>query len=133
MVSMLASSRRAMVSSRRCCCVLAMSGGNGGPAALFGLEEPSGFHGFAVALAELAFAENDFAVDTGCYNGRVIAVHHPRQVAIERHGLLVIGVHRVVEPGRVDDDEVGAVALAQRASREAEPLGDFGREPVHRM
>src|ERR1044071_3188133 len=64
-VSMLASSNRAMVSSRRCCCVLAISDGHGFPLALARLEEPPGLHGLTVALAELALAENHLAVDAG--------------------------------------------------------------------
>ena len=65
-------------------------------------------------------------------DGRVVAVDHAAQPAVERHLLLVVGVDRVVEAGRVDHDEVGAVALAQRAGVETEPVGDLGGEPVHR-
>ena len=56
-VSMLASSSRAIVSSRRCCWVLAISDGDAFPLYLAGLQEPSRLHGLPVAVAELALAE----------------------------------------------------------------------------
>src|SRR5690349_16923233 len=101
MVSMLASSSRAMVSSRRCCWVLAMSGRDGLTRVLPGLEEPSGLDRFAVAVAERAVAEDDRAVDAGRDDRRVVAVHHAGEVAVEGHLLLVVLVHRRVQSCRV--------------------------------
>src|SRR3954454_14415872 len=128
MVAMLASRRRAIVSSRRSCWVLAISGRDGFPRGLAGLQEPSGLDRLPVAITELALAEYDHAVDARGDDGPVVAVHHARQVAVERHRLLVVAVHRVVEAGRVDDDEVGAVAFSQRARGQAEPFRDLGGE-----
>src|SRR3954467_11662864 len=122
MVAMLASRRRAIVSSRRSCWVLAMSGRDGFPRGRTGLQEPSGLDGLPVAVAELAITEHHRAVDAGRDDGLVVAVHHARQVAVERHLLLVVTVHGGVEAGRVDDDEVGAVAFTQSARRQAEPF-----------
>src|SRR6478752_5123449 len=133
MVSMLASSSLATVSSRRCCCVLAMSDRHFGALPGTRLQEPAGLCGRSVAFAELAVAIDHLAVDTGRDDGGVVAVDHPGQAAVERHLLFVILVHRVVEPGRIDHDEVGALAFTQRACREPEPVGNFGGEAVHRM
>src|SRR6478609_9727003 len=123
-VSMLASSTRAIVSSRRSCWVRAISNRGVFPLRRAGLQEPSGLDRLPVAGTELALAEYDHAVDARGDDGLVVAVHHARQVAVERHLLLVVAVHRVVEAGRVYDDEVGAVAFSQRARRQAEPFRD---------
>src|SRR5882757_3550331 len=85
MVSMLASSSRAMVSSRRCCWVLAMSDGGFDWLAGARLQESAGLHGLSVAVAELAIAVDHRAVDTGRDDRGVVAVDHPGQAAVERH------------------------------------------------
>src|SRR5258705_13562159 len=131
MVSMLASSRRAMVSSRRCCCVLAMSGKSFRGLCRIGLKEAAGLHGRPVTLTEHAVAEHDGAVDTRRDHCGVIPVDHAAQAAVERHLLLVVAVDRFVEACGVDDHEVGAFTFAQGARVEAEPLGDLAGKAIH--
>src|SRR5689334_14164065 len=113
MVSMLASSSRAMVSSRRCCCVRGMSGKRFRGFAAAGAKEAAGLRRRPVAIAELTVAEDHAAVDAGSDDRGVVAVDHAAQVAVKRHLLLVIGVNRAVEAGWVDHHEVGPIALAQ--------------------
>src|SRR5258708_16035275 len=131
-VSILASSSRATVSSRRCCWVLAMSDWRFRRLAGARAEEAAGLHGGAVPLAELTAAVHDCAVDPGRDDRCVVAVDHAAQAAVELDLLLVIAVHRVVQPCRIDDDEVGPVTFAQGACVEPEPVRHLGGEPVDR-
>src|SRR6516162_4699127 len=126
MVAMQASRSRPTVSSRRCCWVLAMSVADAqGPVfptgALARPQVAARLHGLAVAVAELALAEDDGAAHTGRDDGIVVAVDHAPQAAVERHRFLVVAVHRFVQAGWVDHDEVRAVACTQRAGVDAEP------------
>src|ERR1700722_1158121 len=118
MVSILASSRRAMVSSRRCCCVLAMSGKSFRGLAI-GPNEAARLHCRAVTLTELAVAVHDGPANARGNDRGVVAIDHPRQPAVERDLFLVIAVDRFIEARRVDRDEVRAFPLAQRARVEA--------------
>src|SRR5882762_6218672 len=131
-VSILASSSRATVSSRRCFWVLAMSDWRFRRLAGIGPQEVAGLHGGAVPLAEPTAAVHDCAVDSSRDDRCVIAVDHAAQAAVEGDLLLVIAVHRVVQPCRIDDDEVGPVTFAQGACVEPEPVRDLGGEPVDR-
>jgi hypothetical protein len=107
-------------------------GGAAAPMPLAGAQVAARLHGVAVALPEFAAAEHDGAADTGRDDGVVVAVDHAPQAAVERHLFLVVAVHRVVEAGGVDHDEVRPVALPQRAGVDAEPLGQLAGQPVHR-
>src|ERR1700752_5214660 len=127
---MLASSRRATVPSPRSGWVLAMSDACRLPARP---QEPAGSRGSAVTLAELTVAEYDRAADASRDHGRVVAVDHAAESAVERHLLLVIAVHRVVESSGIDHHEVSAIALTQRAGVKPEPVGDLRGQAVHRV
>src|ERR1700722_15767961 len=112
-VAILASSSRATVSSRRCCWVLAISDPHtrtGRPRFIRnGPQITARLHGLSVAIAELAVAEHDRAVDAGCDPSRVVAIDHAAQAAVERNFLLVVSTHRIVEAGRIDHHEVRTV------------------------
>src|SRR5580693_4170543 len=131
-VAMLASSSRATVSSRRCCCVLAISDLCEPWLTRAGPQVTTRLHGLSVAVAELAVAEHDCATHTRCHHCRVVTVDHPAQAAVERNLFLVIGIHRVVQAGGIDHDEVRAIAFPQRARVQAEPFGDFASQAIHR-
>src|ERR1700758_3459698 len=121
-VVMLASSSRATVSSRRCCWVAISdprTRDGGLSMTRSGPQIPARLHRLSIAVAELAVAEHDCAVDAGGHHGRVVAVDHAAQAAVERALLLVGRVDRVVEAGRIDHHKVGTVALAQRAGVQA--------------
>src|SRR5690242_3449374 len=130
---MLASSSRATVSSRRSRCVLATSGGHGGgdgSGRVGGPKEAAGRDGLAVTVSELPTAIDDLTVDGGGHDRGVVAVDHATQAAVELDGAFVVAVDGVVEAGRVDDHEVGGVALAQPAGVQTEPVGDLGGQAV---
>ena len=44
----------------------------------------------------------------------------------------MVGIHRVVQAGGIDHDEVGAIAFPQGAGVQAEPFGHFTGQAMHR-
>src|SRR5579875_1117241 len=77
-----------------------------------GAQETPRLDGAAVPVTKLPVAEHHNTTDTGGDDGRVVAVHHAAQPAVERHLFLVVAVHGFVETGRVDYREIRSAALA---------------------
>src|SRR3984957_2129942 len=137
MLAIQASRSRPTVSSRRCCCVLAISGSDfdgalGCRPLLTGPQVAARLHGLSVTVAELAGAEDHGAAHTRRNHGVVVAIDHAPQATVEGHRFLVVTLDRLVQSGRVDHREIGAVALAQGAGVDAEPLGQFTGQAMHR-
>src|SRR5258708_26695916 len=142
MVAMLASRSRPTVSSRRCRWVLAMSDSDFHGAHAVGPllarlpctrpQVPARLHALPVTLTELASAEDDLAAHARRDDGRIIAIDHAAQAAVEGDLVLAIPVDGFVQVGRVDHHEVRAVALPQGAGIDAEPLRHLAGQAIHR-
>src|SRR5258705_13052820 len=134
MVAMLASRSRPTVSSRRCRWVLAISDASAQGRSLpcTRPQVPSRLHRLPVTLTELAVPEDDLAAHARRDDGRIVAIDHPAQAAVEGNRVLVVPVDGFVQVGRVDHHEVRAVALPQCAGVDAKPIGHLAGQAMHR-
>src|ERR1700735_622539 len=80
---------------------------------------------------EFACGVDDVATDDGRSDELVVAVDHPLDVGCARVRRFGICTARSVEASRVDDGDVGPLALPKVAGVEAIPIGEFAGEPAH--
>src|SRR5438309_9639160 len=82
------------------------------PLAILGLQELSRVQFSAETGRELAVAVDDLTIDDRRADQVVVTVDHPFDTRRPRVGRLGVGSTRAVEPGRVDDGDVGSLAVA---------------------